>query len=98
MKTRRMFLVALLLILGALSLVLRGRAELSQAFQAWHRGEREEFARLAAQARWLLVPAWTLAAGATVFLIASRRRQEPAWRWLVLLLLALFLLLGLLPG
>ena len=47
---------------------------------------------------WFIYPAWRLAAGGVACLFASYRRRERAWRWTVVVLLVLFLLLGLAPS
>jgi hypothetical protein len=98
MKARLMFLLSLVLVVGALVMVCRGRAELNEAFRAWHGGDHEAFRQFAHRGRWFLYPAWALAAGGVACLIASYRRRERAWRWTVVVLLGLFLLLGLAPG
>jgi len=97
MKARSMFLLSLVLMVGALLMVLKGRGQLSEAFQAWHSGDREVFREFANRGRWFIYPAWALAAGAVACLFVSHRRREQAWRWTVLALLALFLLFGLAP-
>ena len=97
MKARLMFLLSLVLVLGALFLVLKGRGQLNQAFRAWHSGDQELFRQFALRGRWFLYPAWALAAGGAACLFASHRRHERAWRWMVVVLLGLFLLLGLAP-
>jgi hypothetical protein len=94
---RRLFLLSLVLAFGALFLVLRGRAQLSESFQAWHGGDREVFREFAHRGGWFLYPAWAIAAGSAACLVASYRRRERAWRWTVMVLLGLFLLLGLAP-
>lgn len=43
MKARLMFLLSLILMLGALLVVLKGRGQLNEAFRAWHSGDRELF-------------------------------------------------------
>jgi cell division protein FtsW (lipid II flippase) len=93
-----MFLLSVILMVGALILVLKGRGQLNEAFQAWHRGDREVFQQFAYRGRWFIYPAWALAAGGVVCLFASYRRRERAWRWTVVCLVLLFLLLGLAPG
>jgi hypothetical protein len=97
MKTRSMFLLSLLLTAGALLMALQGRAQLNEAFQAWHSGNQELFWQFAHRGRWFIFPAWALAAGGGSCLFVSYRRRERAWRWTVLVLLGLFLLLGLAP-
>ena len=97
MKVRLMFLLSLILMLGALLMVLKGRGQLNEAFQAWHSGDHELFRQFARRGRWFLYPAWALAAGGMACLFASYRRRERAWRWMVVVLLGLFLLLGLAP-
>ena len=98
MKARSMFLLSLLLLIGALFMVLKGRGQLNEAFQAWHRGDHELFRQFAHRGAWFLYPAWALAAGGAACLFVSYRRRERAWRWVVVVLLGLFLLLGLAPG
>jgi hypothetical protein len=98
MKARLMFLLSLILMVGALLMVLRWRSLLNEAFQAWHRGDREIFRQYALRGAWFLYPAWALAAGGLACLFASHRRRERAWRWMVVVLLGLFLLFALLPG
>lgn len=93
-----MFLLSLVLVVGALLMVLEGRSQLNQAFRAWHSGDRELFRQFAHRGAWLVYPAWALAAGGALCLFASYRRREHAWRWTVVLLLGLFLILGLAPG
>ena len=97
MKVRLMFLLSLILMLGALLMVLKGRGQLNEAFQAWHSGDHELFRQFAHRGRWFLYPAWALAAGGMACLFASYRRRERAWRWMVVVLLGIFLLLGLAP-
>jgi hypothetical protein len=97
MKARSMFLLSLILTFGALCMVLRGRAQLSESFQAWHSGDREVFRQFAHRGGWFIYPAWALAAGAGACLFASYLRRERAWRWTVVILLVLFLLFGLAP-
>ncbi len=97
MKARSMFLLAMILTFGALLMVLRGRAQLSESIQAWHSGDREVFRQFAHRGGWFIYPAWALAAGGMLCLFASYRRRERAWRWTVVVLLGLFLLLGLAP-
>lgn len=92
-----MFLLSLILMCGALLMVLRGRAQLNESFQAWHRGDHEVFRSFAHRGGWFIYPAWALAAGGLACLFASYRRRERAWRWTVVVLLVLFLLLGLAP-
>ena len=97
MKARSMFLLSLILMVGALLMVLKGRGQLNEAFQAWHSGDQELFRQFAHRGRWFLYPAWALAAGGVAFLFTSYRRRERAWRWTVVVLLGLFLLFGLAP-
>jgi len=92
-----MFLLSLVLTLGALVMVLAGRGQLEQAFRAWHAGHHQLFQEFAHRGAWLLYPAWALAAGSAACLFASYRRREHAWRWAVVILLVFFLLLGLAP-
>ncbi len=92
-----MFLFSLILMIGALLMVLKGRAQLNEAFQAWHNGDREIFRQFAHRGGWFIYPAWALAAGGMLCLFASYRRRERAWRWTVVVLLGLFLLFGLAP-
>ncbi len=92
-----MFLLSLILMVGALLLVLEGRGQLEEAFRAWRSGDRELFRQFAHRGAWFLYPAWALAAGGVACLFASYRRRERAWRWTVLVLLGLFLLFGLAP-
>jgi hypothetical protein len=95
MKARLMYLVSLILMVGALLMVLRGRAQLNESFQAWHSGDHEVFREFAHRGGWFIYPAWALAAGGVVCLFASYHRRERAWRWTVVVLLVLFLLFGL---
>jgi hypothetical protein len=97
MKARSMFLLSLILMVGALLMMLKGRGQLNEAFQAWHREDRELFRQLAHRGRWFIYPSWALAAGGAACLFASYRRRERAWRWTVVVLLAIFLLFGLAP-
>jgi hypothetical protein len=97
MKARLMFLLSLILMLLALLMVLKGRGQLNEAFQAWHSGDHELFRQFAHRGRWFLYPAWALAAGGVACLFISYRRRERAWRWMVVVLLALFLFFGLAP-
>ncbi len=97
MKARSMFLLSLILMFGALLMVLRGRSQLNESFQAWHSGEHEVFRQFAHRGGWFIYPAWALAVGGVACLFASYRRHEPAWRWTVVALLVLFLLFGLAP-
>jgi len=78
-------------------MVLRGRIQLSESIQAWQGGDREALRDFAHRGGWFIYPAWVLAVGGVACLVASYRRREPAWRWTVMVLLALFLLLGLAP-
>lgn len=97
MKARSMFLLSLILILGALLMVLLGRRQFNMAFQAWHGGDHELFRHFAHRGAWFIYPAWILAAGGAACLFVSYRRRERAWRWTALILLVLFLLFGLAP-
>ncbi len=97
MKARSMFLLSLILMVGALFLVLRWRRLLNLGFQAWHRGDQEVFRQFARRGLWFICPAWALAAGGGACLFASYRRREGAWRWTAVVLLALFLFLTLAP-
>jgi hypothetical protein len=97
MKARSMFLFSLILMFAALAMVLRGRAQLNESFQAWHGGDHEVFRQFAHRGGWFIYPAWALAAGGVACLFASYRRRERAWRWTVVVLLMIFLLFGLAP-
>lgn len=97
MKARSMFLLSLILMVVALLMVLKGRGLLNEAYQAWQSGDHELFRQFARRGRWFLYPAWALAAGGVACLLASYRRREHAWRWMVVVLLGLFLLFGLAP-
>ena len=97
MKARSMFLLSLILMVGALLMVLQGRAQLNESFQAWHGGDREVFREFAHRGGWFIYPAWALAAGGVACLFASHRRRERAWRWTVAVLLGFFLLFALAP-
>ena len=92
-----MFLLSLILMVGALLMVLAGRGQLNEAFRAWHSGDHELFQQFAHRGAWFLCPAWALAAGGVACLFASYHRRERAWRWTVVVLLGLFLILGLAP-
>jgi len=92
-----MFLLSLILMVGALLTVLKGRGQLNEAIQAWHSGNHELFRQFAHGGRWFLYSAWALAAGAVTCLVVSYRRHERAWRWTVVVLMVLFLLFGLAP-
>lgn len=98
MKVRSMFLLSLILMVGALFLVLRWRGLANLAFQAWHRGDQEVFHQFARRGLWFICPAWALAVGGGACLFASYRRRERAWRWTAVALLALFLLFALAPA
>jgi hypothetical protein len=98
MKARSMFLLSLILMVGALLLVLAGRGQLEEAIRAWNSGDHELFRQFARRGDWLLFPAWALAAGGVACLFASYHRRERAWRWVVMILLGLFLLFGLAPA
>ena len=97
MKTRSMFLLSLFLMVGALLMALAGRGQLNGAIQAWRGGDHELFRQFARRGCWYLYPAWALAAGGVACLFVSYRRRERAWRWMVVILLGLFLLFGLAP-
>lgn len=97
MKARSMFLLSLILVVGALVMVLGGRGQLEEGFRAWRSGDHELFRQFAHRGTWLLYPAWALAAGGAACLVVSYRRRERAWRWTVAVLLGLFVLLGLAP-
>ena len=92
-----MFLLSLFLMLGAILMVLGGRGQLEEGVRAWQSGDRELFRQLAHRGAWFIYPAWALAVGGVACLFLSHRRRERAWRWTVLFLLGLFLLLGLAP-
>jgi hypothetical protein len=93
-----MFMLSLILVIGALPLMLAGRGQFNEAFRAWHSGDKELFRQFARRGDWFIFPAWTLAAGGVACLFASYRRREPAWRWIVLILLGFILLFGLAPA
>jgi hypothetical protein len=51
MKARSMSLLSLILMVGALLMVLKGRGQLNEAFRAWHSGDLELFQQFAHQGR-----------------------------------------------
>lgn len=93
-----MFLLSLILLIGALLMVFQWRGQMNEAFQAWHRGDREIFRQMAHRGLWFLLPAWALAVGGAACLYVSHRRRERAWRWMAVVLLGLFLFFALAPG
>jgi hypothetical protein len=98
MKVRLMFLLSLILMVGALFLVFRWRGLLNLAFRAWHRGDPKVFQQFVGRGLWFIFPAWALAVGGGACLFASYRRRERAWRWAAVVLLALFLFFALAPA
>jgi hypothetical protein len=76
MKARAMFLCSLILMFGALAMLLRGRIQLSESFQARHGGDREVFREFAHRGGWFIYPAWVLGAGGVACLPASYRRPN----------------------
>jgi hypothetical protein len=97
MKARSMFVLSSILMVGALLMMLKGRGQLNEAFQAWHSGDHQLFEQFARRGRWFLFPAWALAAAGAACLFVSYRRGERAARWTVVVLLVLFVLFGLAP-
>ena len=97
MKLRSMFLVSLALVIAAVLLVLEARGQLEQGVRAWQSGDRDLFRQFSHRGAWLLYPAWALAVGGAACLFVSHRKREPGWRWVVLVVLGLFLLFSLSP-
>jgi hypothetical protein len=97
MKARSMFLVSLALAIAAVLVVIGARGQFEQGVRAWQSGERARFTQLSHNGAWLFYSAWALAVVGAACLFLSYRKREPAWRWAVLVVLGLFILLSFAP-
>ena len=93
------FLISLVLVLFALALRLGALGQFQQGYRMMResglRTFPEEQSRRGALLLYLSLP---LAVASAASIFVSRRRREPAWRWVTVGLLGLYLLVSFAPG
>ena len=92
-----MFLVSILLVLSALVLVLIARGQLEHGLEFWRSGNRVVFREFSHRGGRLLVLSYAVAVASAACLFVSYRRRERGSRWVVVVLLSFFAILGFAP-
>jgi hypothetical protein len=99
MKSRIAFFVSLLLVLVALCLGAAAKGQLELGYRMMRELGLKKFPEAQSdRGALLLYTSFTLAAASLVCLVISYRKREPAWRWIVVVLLGLFLLISIAPA
>src|SRR4051794_16084876 len=99
MKARWAFLFSVVLVLLAFSLRLAALGQFQEGYQIRRETGNRDFP--VAQSRRgavLLYSSLPLAVASAVFIFISFRRREPAWRWITVCLLALYILVSFAPA
>jgi len=99
MQTRIAFLFSLPFVLFALGLSFGARGQLERGYQLMRDSGVQKFpVEQSHRAALLLYTSFPLAAASLAFLVVSYRRREPAWRWIIIVLLGLYLLVSFSPA
>jgi hypothetical protein len=98
-KRRIAFLISLVLVLLALALRLGALGQFQEGYRLMRESELLTFpAEQSGRGALLLYLSLPLAVASAAFVFVSRRRREPAWRWVTVGLLGLYLLVSFAPA
>ena len=98
MRTRLAFILSITLALLALALLFEGRGQLEQGYRIRRDTGQSAFpAEQSNRGAVMLYTSIPLAIASAVCAVLSRRRREPAWRWVTVVFLCLYLFVMLAP-